>query len=132
MGARDLAQGLVTNVSLRTLNLAWNGLEDPGCTAIAQAMHQNMGITVGFLLDAGHAGVCVCVSIWQQACALLDLRQIQSIRQAQDALPPLLLSLHACPAQAFARRVAAALQIGLSRLVRSWYTSFPSSHRHWA
>ena len=43
-----MAQGLLTNVSLHTLNLAWNGLEDAGCTAIAQALHQNMGLKVPF------------------------------------------------------------------------------------
>ena len=46
LGAKDLAIGLVSNVSLHVLNLAWNGLEDPGCTAVAQALHQNMGLQV--------------------------------------------------------------------------------------
>ena len=41
-----MAQGLLNNVSLHTLNLAWNGLEDAGCTAIAQTLHQNMGLQV--------------------------------------------------------------------------------------
>ena len=45
-GAKDLAQGLVNNVSLHNLNLAWNGLEDAGCTAIAYTLHQNMGLKV--------------------------------------------------------------------------------------
>ena len=45
-GAKDLAQGLLNNVSLHTLNLAWNGLEDAGCTAIAHTLHQNMGLQV--------------------------------------------------------------------------------------
>lgn len=45
-GAKDLAQGLVNNVSLHNLNLAWNGLEDAGCTAIAHTLHQNMGLKV--------------------------------------------------------------------------------------
>lgn len=47
LGAKELAQGLVNNVSLHNLNLAWNGLEDVGCTAIAQTLHQNMGLKVG-------------------------------------------------------------------------------------
>ena len=46
LGAKNLAQGLTNNVSLHSLNLAWNGLEDPGCTAVAQALHQNMGLKV--------------------------------------------------------------------------------------
>ena len=46
LGAKALAQGLMNNVSLHTLNLAWNGLEDAGCTAIAQTLHQNMGLQV--------------------------------------------------------------------------------------
>ena len=46
LGAKDLAQGLVNNVSLHNLNLAWNGLEDAGCTAIAHTLHQNMGLKV--------------------------------------------------------------------------------------
>lgn len=47
LGATALAQGLLNNVSLHTLNLAWNGLEDAGCTAISQTLHQNMGLQVG-------------------------------------------------------------------------------------
>ena len=46
LGAKDLAQGLLNNVSLHVLNLAWNGLEDAGCTAIAHTLHQNMGLKV--------------------------------------------------------------------------------------
>lgn len=46
LGAKDLAQGLMNNVSLHNLNLAWNGLEDAGCTAIAHTLHQNMGLKV--------------------------------------------------------------------------------------
>lgn len=38
---------MLNNVSLHNLNLAWNGLEDVGCTAIAQTLHQNMGLKVG-------------------------------------------------------------------------------------
>ena len=47
LGAVELAEGLVNNVSLHILNLAWNGLENVGCTAIAQALHKNMGLQVG-------------------------------------------------------------------------------------
>jgi len=46
LGAKEVAQGLLNNVSLHTLNLAWNGLEDAGCTAIANTLHQNMGLQV--------------------------------------------------------------------------------------
>ena len=47
LGAVDLAEGLSNNVSLHSLNLAWNGLENVGCTAIAQSLHKNMGLQVG-------------------------------------------------------------------------------------
>ena len=52
-GAVELAEGLVNNVSLHILNMAWNGLENIGCTAIAQALHKNMG------LQAGQTSVCI-------------------------------------------------------------------------
>lgn len=62
LGAKDLAQGLLNNVSLHTLNLAWNGLENAGCTAIAQALHQNMGLQVIMCS-------CFCVQLCMIACS---------------------------------------------------------------
>ena len=56
LGAKDLAQGLVNNVSLHNLNLAWNGLEDAGCTAIANTLHQNMGLKVPPVLTRKEKG----------------------------------------------------------------------------
>ena len=73
LGAVDLAEGLVNNVSLHSLNLAWNGLENVGCTAIAQSLHKNMGLQV--CTSSFHCHAETATYAWQGLHLLISALQ---------------------------------------------------------